>query len=304
MQPGKNAPPSPPVLRHDRYALSDAFLRAASSESVSVRSLPASRFALRDMTIATRIDLAADLGESFGCYRMGDDQGMLEIVTSANVACGFHAGDPRVMDRTVADCAARGVAVGAHPGFPDLVGFGRREMDLSPAEVRTDVIYQIGALQGFARAHGIGLQHVAPHGKLANMAVVDSGYADAVAEAVAAIDDALIVLTYAGELAESARRKGLRVAMAGFADRAYLDDGTLVPRSEPGALVTDSDEVVSRGIRMVLEGIVRSSGGSDVHVRCDSIVVHGDTPGSVDLSRQLRKGLTAAGVEVTALRDL
>jgi UPF0271 protein len=255
------------------------------------------------MTMATRIDLAADLGESFGCYRMGDDEGMLEIVTSANVACGFHAGDPRVMDRTVAGCVARGVAVGAHPGFPDLVGFGRREMDLSPGEVRTDVIYQIGALQGFARAHGAMLQHVAPHGKLANMVVVDSGYADAVTEAVAAVDDGLIMLTYAGELAESARRRGLRVALAGFADRAYLDDGTLVPRSEPGALVTDSDEVVSRGIRMVLEGIVRSSGGRDVQVRCDSIVVHGDTPGSVELSRQLKKALTAAGVEVTALRD-
>ncbi len=251
----------------------------------------ASRFALRVVTIATRIDLAADLGKSFGRYRMGDDQGMLEIVTSANVACGFHAGDPRVMDRTVANCVARGVAVGAHPGFPDLVGFGRREMDLSPTEVRTDVIYQIGALLGFARAHGVMLQHVAPHGKLANMAVVDSGYADAVAEAVAAVDDALIVLTYAGELAESARRKGLRVAMAGFADRAYLDDGTLVPRSELGALVTNSDEVVSRAIRMVLEGIVRSSGGSDVRIRCDSIVVHGDTPGSVDLSRQLKEGI-------------
>jgi len=255
------------------------------------------------MSMATRIDLAADLGEAFGCYRMGDDEGMLEIVTSANVACGFHAGDPRVMDRTVAGCKARGVAVGAHPGFPDLVGFGRREMDLSPAEVRTDVVYQIGALQGFARAHGVVLQHVAPHGKLANMVVVDCRYADAVTEAIASFDDTLIVLTYAGELAESARRRGLRVAVAGFADRAYRDDGTLVPRSEPGALVTASDEVVSRGIRMVVEGLVRSAGGRDVPVRCDSIVVHGDTPGSVDLSRQLKEALRAAGVEVTALRD-
>lgn len=254
--------------------------------------------------MAVRIDLAADLGEFFGPYRMGEDEGMLHVITSANIACGFHAGDPRVMDSTVAGCVARGVAVGAHPGFPDLVGFGRRAMDLSPTEVRTDVIYQIGALHGFARAHGVTLQHVAPHGKLGNIAVVDAGYADAVTEAIAAFDESLVVLTYEGELAESARRKGLRVAIAGFADRAYRNDGTLVPRSEPGALITDPHEVVARSIRMVSEGLVTSMAGKDVPVQCDSIVVHGDTPGSLELSRRLKHALEAARVEVRSLRDL
>jgi 5-oxoprolinase (ATP-hydrolysing) subunit A len=254
------------------------------------------------MTNPLRIDLAADLGEAFGSYRMGDDEGMLDIVTSANIACGFHAGDPRIMDRTVEACVARGVAVGAHPGFADLVGFGRRAMDLSPNEVRTDVLYQIGALEGFARVHGATLHHVAPHGKLANMAVVDRTYADAVAEAIAAFDDTLVVLTYAGELAECARRRGLQVAIAGFADRAYVDDGTLLPRSEPGAVITDADEVVARGVRMATEGLVRSARGYDVPVKCDSIVVHGDTPGAVALSSQLKQALNAAGVDVVSLR--
>ena len=229
---------------------------------------------------------------------------MLDVITSANIACGFHAGDPRVMDRTVAGCVARGVAVGAHPGFPDLVGFGRRAMDLSPTEVRTDVIYQIGALHGFACAHGVALHHVAPHGKLGNIVVVDAGYADAVTEAIAAFDESLVVLTYEGELAEFARRKGLRVAIAGFADRAYRNDGTLVPRSEPGALITDPHEVVARSIRMVSEGLVTSVAGQDVTVQCDSIIVHGDTPGALELSRRLKHALEAARVEVRSLRDL
>jgi 5-oxoprolinase (ATP-hydrolysing) subunit A len=249
------------------------------------------------------VDLVADLGEAFGVYRLGNDEALLDIVTSANIACGFHAGDPRTMDRAVLSCVEGSVAIGAHPGFPDLVGFGRRAMDLSPDEVRTDVLYQVGALNAFARTRGARLQHVAPHGKLGNIVVESEAYADAVVEAVAAFDPSLIVLTYEGALAEAARRRGLRLALAGFADRAYRDDGTLVPRSTPVALVSEPDEVVTRVVRMVAEGLVRTVGGRDIDVRCDTILIHGDTPGSVDLGRRVRVALLEAGVTIRALKE-
>ena len=246
------------------------------------------------------IDLSADLGESFGHYRMGDDDALFEVISSANIACGFHAGDPRVMEQSVAKCVDRSVAIGAHPGFPDLVGFGRRAMDLSPREVRTDVLYQIGALHGFARALGARVAHVSPHGKLGNMVVDDMRYADAVSEAVAAFDPQLMVYTYEGALAASSRRRGLRVVITGFADRAYRDDGTLVPRSEPNALITQSDEVVSRVISMVTQGLVTSVSGTVIPIQCQSIVIHGDTPGSVRLGREVRAALEDADIRVRA----
>src|SRR6266542_4675761 len=178
--------------------------------------------------MAQLVDLVADLGEGFGAYTMGDDEALLDVLTSANIACGFHAGDPRIMDDTVRECVRRGVAVGAHPSFPDLVGFGRRAMDLSPGEVRTDVLYQVGALQAFAVAHGTHVQHVAPHGRLGNLVAVRQDYADAVTDAVVSVDPTLIVLAQDGALADAARAKGLRVGIVGIADRAYRDDGTLV----------------------------------------------------------------------------
>jgi len=250
------------------------------------------------------VDLVADLGEGFGAYTMGDDEALLDVLTSANIACGFHAGDPRIMDATVRHCVRRGVAVGAHPSFPDLVGFGRRAMDLSPDEVRTDMLYQIGALQAFAAAHGTRVQHVAPHGRLGNLVAVRPDYAAAVADAVTSVDPSLIVLAQDGELADAARARGLRVGIVGIADRAYRDDGTLVPRSEPGAVIHDEQEIAGRTVRMVTEGVIRSVGGRDIPVRCDTVLLHGDTPGSVALAHRIREELLAADIKITALTDV
>ena len=250
------------------------------------------------------VDLVADLGEGFGAYTMGDDEALLELLTSANIACGFHAGDPRIMDATVRRCVARGVAVGAHPSFPDLAGFGRRAMDLTPEEVRTDLLYQIGALQAFATAHGTSVRHVAPHGRLGNLVAVRADYAEAVVEAVTALDDSLIVLAQDGELAGAARERGLRVGIVGIADRAYRDDGTLVPRSEPGAVIHDADEIARRTMRMVREGVVRSVGGRDVPVQCHTVLLHGDTPGALALATRIRAELLAAGVRITHLDEV
>ncbi|MGA5360324.1 LamB/YcsF family protein [Streptomyces purpurascens] len=247
------------------------------------------------------VDLVADLGEGFGAYTMGDDEALLEMLTSANVACGFHAGDPRIMDATVRTCVQNRVAVGAHPSFPDLVGFGRRAMDLTPEEVRTDMLYQIGALQAFAVAHGTRVQHVAPHGRLGNLVAVRADYARAVVDAVASLDESLIVLAQDGELADAARARGLRVGIVGIADRAYRDDGTLVPRSEPGAVIHDPDEVARRTLRMVTEGVIRSADGKDIPVACDTVLLHGDSPGAIALARRIREELLAAGVEITSL---
>lgn len=251
-----------------------------------------------------RVDLVADLGEGFGAYRMGDDDALLDVLTSANIACGFHAGDPRIMDATVSSCVERGVAVGAHPSFPDLAGFGRRAMDLTHEEVRTDVLYQIGALQAFATAHGTRVQHVAPHGRLGNLVATRADYADAVAAAVAAFDRSLIVLAQDGELADAARARDLRVGIVGIADRAYADDGTLVPRSLPGALLHDESEIAERTVRMVIEGVVRSVGGRDIPVACDTVLLHGDTPGAIALGRRVRKELLAADVTLAPLSEI
>ncbi|MFJ1575178.1 LamB/YcsF family protein [Streptomyces sp. NPDC088182] len=247
------------------------------------------------------VDLVADLGEGFGAYTMGDDEALLETLTSANVACGFHAGDPRIMDATVRRCVEKRVAVGAHPSFPDLVGFGRRAMDLTPEEVRTDVLYQIGALQAFAVAHGTRVRHVAPHGRLGNLVAVRPDYARAVVEAVVSLDESLIVLAQDGELADAARARGLRVGIVGIADRAYRADGTLVPRSEPGAVIHDPDEVSRRTLRMVTEGVIRSVDGTDIPVTCDTVLLHGDSPGAIALAGRVREGLLAAGVTITSL---
>lgn len=250
-----------------------------------------------------RVDLVADLGESFGSWTMGDDSALLDVLTSANIACGFHAGDPRTMDETVRECVSRGVGVGVHPSFPDLVGFGRRAMDLTHDEVRTDTLYQMGALSAFAAAHGTRLAHVAPHGRLGNLVAVREDYAAAVVQAVRAFDSSLIVLAQAGELYDAAQAAGLQVAVVGIADRAYEDDGTLVPRSQPGAVIHDPQEVCARTARMVTEGVITSRNGVDIPVECDTVLLHGDNPAAVELARSIRFALEAAGVDIRPLRE-
>jgi UPF0271 protein len=254
--------------------------------------------------VSSSVDMVADLGEGFGPWRMGDDKSLLEIITSANIACGFHAGDPQIMEATVRACVERGVAIGAHPSFPDLVGFGRREMALSADEVRSDVIYQLGALQAFAIAYGGRVSHIAPHGRLGNLVAVREDYAQAVVDAVTRVDSDLIVLAQDGCLARAAKAANLRVAIVGIADRAYEDDGTLVPRSEPGAVIHEADTVRDRTIRMVKEGLITSRHGNDIRVECDTVLVHGDTAGAVELARDIRNGLMDAGVSVRPLNDV
>lgn len=250
------------------------------------------------------VDLVADLGEGFGAYSLGDDSALLEIVSSANIACGFHAGDPDIMDRTVAECVRRGVSIGAHPSFPDLRGFGRRTMDLTADEVRNDVLYQFGALSAFAAYHGTSVSHIAPHGRLGNLVATRQDYAAAVADAAHRVRPDLIVLAQDGELAQAAADRGLPVAIVGIADRAYEDDGTLVPRSQPGAVIHDPATIVDRTIRMVCEGIIETASGVKIPVVADTVLLHGDNPGAVDMARLIRKELTAAGVTIAPLAQV
>lgn len=244
------------------------------------------------------LDLSADLGESYGAWTMGDDEALLDIVTSANIACGFHAGDPLVMERTVQSCLDNGVAVGAQPGFPDLRGFGRRVMEFSADEVRTDVLYQLGALHAFAVARGTQPAHTSFHGRLGNLVVVDPHYAHAVADAVESFDPDLPMMTQEGVLAQHARERGLNVAVIGLADRAYNDDGILVSRNQPNAMITDPDEVIERCVRMAVDGVVTSSRGREIAVDCDSILLHGDNPNAVQLAGGVRSALLGAGVQL------
>jgi len=248
-----------------------------------------------------RIDLNCDMGESFGAWHMGNDEAVLAHVTSANVACGMHAGDPRTMRATVKAALARGVAVGAHPGFPDLQGFGRRAMTLTRSEAYETVLYQVGALAGFAQAAGTRLAHVKAHGMLYNMAARDAGLAEAIAQAVRDFDRDLVFFGLAGsELIRAAERVGLRAASEVFADRSYQDDGSLTPRSQPGAMIEEAEVSVAQVTRMVLEGVVRSVSGKDVPVKADTLCVHGDQPGAVAFAQRIRHDLAREGVEVKA----
>jgi len=248
-----------------------------------------------------RVDLNCDLGESFGAWRMGADDAVLPHITSASIACGFHAGDPGVMARTVAAALAHGVAVGAHPGLPDLVGFGRRSMDVSPGEVHDLVVYQVGALGAFAAAAGARLQHVKPHGALYNMAAARPELAESIAHAVRAVDSELALYALAGSASlAAAEAQGLRAVSEVFADRNYTADGALVSRRRPDALVADADEAVKRALRMVRDGVVRSVDGPDVAIRADTICIHGDGPHAAEFARRLRQALDAEGVTVAA----
>lgn len=250
-----------------------------------------------------RIDLNSDLGESFGPWPMGQDAALMDSISSANVACGFHAGDPGTMRATIAMAREKGVAIGAHPGFPDLVGFGRREMKASPAEVQDFVLYQVAAIAGMAAAQGTTLQHVKAHGALYNMACRDRALADSIAKAVASLDRSLILFGLPdSELLRAGEAAGLRVAAEVFADRAYEPDGALTPRSRPGSVIHDTATVVARAIRMVRNKEVVAVDGSVIKLQADTICLHGDTPGAADHARAVRRGLEDAGIEIRSLR--
>jgi UPF0271 protein len=249
-----------------------------------------------------RIDLNSDLGESFGPWPMGQDAALMDSITSANIACGFHAGDPGTMRQTLALARAKGVAVGAHPGFPDLVGFGRRELKASPAEVEDFVLYQVSALAGMAHAAGLRLQHVKAHGALYNMACHDRALAEAIARAVAAFDRSLILFGLPdSELLRAGAAAGLRVAAEVFADRAYDPDGSLTSRAKPNSVIHDRDTVVTRAVRMVKDKTVVATDGSILTLQADTICLHGDTAGAAELARAVRRGLEAAGIQIAAV---
>lgn len=245
------------------------------------------------------VDLNSDLGESFGAWSMGDDAALLRVVSSANVACGFHAGDPSTMLATCREAAANGVTVGAHVSYRDLAGFGRRPMEVPAGELRDEVLYQLAALAGIARVAGTAVRYVKPHGALYNRIVHDAGQARAVVDAVVAFDPTLALLGLAGSAVErAADEAGVRFVREAFVDRGYRPDGTLVPRTEPGALLSDEREIAARALRMVTEGRVVAADGTDLVVEVDSLCVHGDTPGAVAMARAVRDALAAAGVRV------
>ena len=248
------------------------------------------------------VDLNCDLGESFGNYKCGLDEEVIRYISSANVACGFHASDPEVMARTVALARENGVSVGAHPGYPDLQGFGRRDMDASPAEVKAMVQYQIGALEAFCTAQGISLVHVKPHGAMYNMAGRDAALAEAICEGVYEVDPGLVLLGLSGSrMLEAAKRTGLKCAKEVFADRAYEEDGTLVARNVPGAMITDEDEAVERVLRIVKDGVVTAITGRDIEVAADSVCIHGDGPKALAFAAKIRKALEREAVRIVPL---
>ncbi|MHB1172036.1 MAG: LamB/YcsF family protein [Lacisediminihabitans sp.] len=245
------------------------------------------------------IDLNSDLGEGFGRWQLGDDQAMLGIVTSANIACGFHAGDPQTIRRTVSGARDGGVVIGAHVGYRDLAGFGRRNIDVASADLVADVIYQIGALQGMARSAGTSVRYVKPHGALYNTIVHDERQGRDVVTAIREIDPSLIVMGLAGsQFLLTAEAAGLRCVAEAFADRAYTPEGTLVPRREPGSVLHDPAEVAARMVQLVTEGTVMAIDGTATTVNADSVCVHGDSPNATEMARQVREALVEAGVTI------
>lgn len=251
------------------------------------------------------MDLNADLGESFGAWRLGDDEALVLHLTSANLACGFHAGDFRVMEATVALCRRAGVAVGAQPGYPDLLGFGRRPLPFDPDEVESLVRYQIGALEGFCRANGVEMQHVKPHGALYNQAAGEPALAAAIARAVARFsrDLALFGLASSEPMRSAAADAGLRFVPEAFADRRYLADGSLQPRSEPGSVLTDPRAAADQAVSIARDAAVAAADGSAVRVQAETICCHGDTPGAVAIVAEVRLALESAGVTVAAIGE-
>jgi UPF0271 protein len=249
-----------------------------------------------------RIDLNCDMGESFGAYSVGSDEALMGLITSANIACGYHAGDPLVMDRTVRLAVEHGVSIGAHPGFPDLVGFGRRAMQLTPEEIENAVLYQVGALAAFAYSANSELTHVKPHGALYNMAAKDVELARAVVRGIARAGADLIVVGLAGStLIDAAQEAGARVAREGFADRAYEADGSLRSRKLEGALIHDPEAAADQAVRMARDGVVVAYSGEAVPLQVDTLCVHGDTAGAIEIVRAIRQRLAAAGIDVAPM---
>jgi len=249
-----------------------------------------------------RIDLNSDVGESYGAWTMGQDEALMPLVTSVNIACGAHAGDPLVMARTVAMAVEHGLGIGAHPGYPDRDGFGRRELDMTDAELESSLLYQLGALGAFVRAAGATLIHVKPHGALYNRAARDERLATAICRAVTAFDASLVIVGLAGStMLEAARAGGLATAAEAFADRVYDADGSLRSRRLPGALLATPDAAAAQAVSIATKGLVRSHDGVDISVRADTLCIHGDTPGAPEYARQVRTALQAAGVEVVPL---
>lgn len=252
-----------------------------------------------------RVDLNSDLGESFGRYTIGSDDKIIPLITSANVACGYHASDPVVMDKTLAMAREAGIRVGAHPGYPDLMGFGRRNLNVSPEEARAYTLYQLGALDAFCRAHQLKMQHVKPHGAFYNMAVKDYELSKAICQAVKEFDDRLIVLALSGgELARAAKDMGLRTALEVFADRAYEEDGSLVNRRKEGAMVTDENIAIARVVRMIKEKKVTAITGKDIPIQADSVCVHGDGAKALAFVEKIRRTLTEEGIEICSLDEI
>ena len=252
-----------------------------------------------------RVDLNSDLGESFGRYTLGMDDKIIPLITSANVACGYHASDPVVMEKTIALAKEAGIRVGAHPGFPDLMGFGRRNMNVSPAEAKAYTLYQLGALDGFCRAAGVKLQHVKPHGAFYNRAAKDYKLSVAICEAIKNFDKDLIVLALSGgELAKAAKDMGLRTALEVFADRGYEEDGTLVDRRKEGAMITDEQEAIDRVIRMVKEKKVTAVTGRDISIQADSVCVHGDGVKALAFVEKIRAALQKEEIQICSLDEI
>jgi UPF0271 protein len=245
------------------------------------------------------VDLNSDLGEGFGPFQVGADEALFSLISSANVACGFHGGDPVMMELTVARAREHGVAIGAHPGFPDRAGFGRRAMAATPDEIRTDVLYQLGALGGFCRAAGVELRHVKAHGALYNLAVNDIGMATAIAQAVHSFDPSLLFFAIPGSrLHEAGQTAGLTVIREAFADRAYLADGSLVPRSRPGAVIHDVDLIAERMVRLVTEGTIETIDGEVLAIEADTICIHSDTSNAVAIAEAVTERFRQAGIEI------
>ena len=258
------------------------------------------------MTKKTQIDMNSDVGESFGVYKLGLDEEVIPHITSANIACGFHAGDPGVMRKTVALAKQYGVEVGAHPGFPDLMGFGRRNVDATLEEIQDYVVYQTGALLAFTQSLGLKLQHVKPHGSLYNMAVANPKIWEAIAEGVVKVDRDIILVILASSkndsLLEIGKRHGIHIAFEAFPDRAYNKDGSLVSRREKGAVIHDHEMVTKRALKMALEGKVAAIDGTEIDLKADTLCVHGDNPAAVEMVRRIRQGLKDAGVTVIPMK--
>ncbi len=248
------------------------------------------------------IDLNSDLGESYGDYKLGMDSEIIRYVSSVNLACGWHAGDPVIMDKTVGMCAGQNVAIGAHPGYPDIMGFGRRDMNLSFAEAKAYVKYQLGALMAFTASHGVRVKHIKAHGAMGNRSHWDETLARALCEATAEVDDDIIMLSFAGsKVIECAKTMGLRWASEVFADRAYNDDYTLVSRGTPGAMIHDAEYAAKRVVRMAKDGFVESIGGKQLPVIAHSVCVHGDNPTAVEIVKNLRATLEGEGITIAPL---